>query len=285
MERRQRDQLTALVDEADELERLARNVQTAQGNAEALAQLELKYLPWHARCLTFLPDDLLDKFRFEYEGNFAQWRIKHFLQKALERNSLYNEETAAVGVSPWTYTFNDTFRGPLLDQKRFLLTAAERFGGDVETLNRLDLLETIFRRLPFAIAVLRREVNRQPGLPMKNEYDLQRLVHAVLSLHFLDVEPEDSSPTAAGSAPRIDFVLGDERIAFETKMTRESLTTRKLGDELAADIIRYKRHPDASAFFGLIYDPDRRIGNAAGFERSLNSDTDDFPVRVIIVQG
>jgi hypothetical protein len=37
-----------------------------------------------------------------------------------------------------------------------------------------------------------------------------------------------------------------------------------------------------SSLFAFVHDPDRKITNAAGFEADLYSDSDEFPVRVVV---
>ncbi len=289
MDRDQRDQLAALADRAADLEDLARKIQAEQDEDAAatnLRQLEVEYLAWQSAVMQLLPEDLRDAFSFEYEGNFLQSRIRHFIQSGREESILWangNEETRLL-FSRWQYPFNDAFRGPLLAQKKILLDAIARFGASGDTLNAIHLLERMARNLPFAIATLSRPVRDRPGLAVNDEYDLQRVVHAALQLNFQDVREEEFSPSSAGSGTRIDFVLREVRIAVETKMTRPGLYAKKLGDELAADILRYRKHPDVSALVALAYDPGRLIGNPAGFEHDLFSDADQLIVRAFIIQ-
>ncbi len=285
MKKIERDLLAALVDEADQIEPLAREVQIDDlpAGRSNLKALEKSYMDWFSRAIPHLPEDLRKSFEFEFEGGFFQSRIKQFIQNAHRLNPLYSEDAASIGLSPWMYPFNDAFRGPLLEQKKILLEAAERLAVSADSVQTLDFLEAIFRRLPSAIAALGRSSHGQQGLVIKDEYGLQRLIHGVLCLHFADVQPEDPSPTAAGSGPRIDFVLPEVRVVVEAKMTREGLSDKKLGEELAIDILRYQQHPQAGAFLGVVYDPDRRLGNPGGFERTVRSDHDHFPIRVVIV--
>jgi hypothetical protein len=289
VDRDHRDRLSGLVDQAANLEDLARKIQAEPDDDAArcqLRQLEDEYLTWHSTVITLLPEDLREEFIFEYQGTFFQSRIRHFVQSGREENVLWStaSDTTRQVVSQWQYPFNEAFRGPLLAQKRLILNAVARYGASGDTLNALSLLERIFRNLPFAIATLGRSVRGRSGITVSDEYDLQRIVLAVLQLHFQDVREEDFNPTYAGSATRIDFVLREVRIAVETKMTRPSLTTKKLGDDLAADILRYRKHEDVGALLALVYDPDRRISNPVGFEHDLFSDADQLIVRALIVQ-
>lgn len=285
--RRDRDQLTALVDRATDLEQLASKIQLDEQD-EALAlqnQLEREYLAWYTAATTCLPDDLKAAFAAEYEGGAFKSRIRHFIQAPRQDNILWTsgtEETRAI-VNRWQYAFNDAFRGPLLAQKKILLMAAARYGASGDLVNALELLEGTFRRLPFSIATLCRTVRNRPGLTMNDEYDLQRVVHAVLQLHFNDVRPEEYGPSVAGGSPRIDFVLPEVRVAIEVKMTRQDHTAKKLGNELAEDILRYRAHPDVGALCAVAYDPSRQVTNPTGFERDIFSDEGELLIRAVII--
>jgi hypothetical protein len=288
MDKNQRDQLTELADQATALEELASQVQSddEQQALNALHQLEREYLQWHSKALSVLPEDLVEPFTFEYEGNILQNRIRHFIQSGRTENPLLAdaEESTRRLFSTWQYPFNDVFRGPLLAQKKILIDAAGRYGASGDMLSALALLDQIFRRLPFALATLSRTIRDRPGLSIDDEYDVQRVVHAILQLHFDDVREEEWSPSYAGAATRIDFVVREARVAVETKYVRPDLTRKRLGEELATDILRYRKHPDVGALFALIYDPERRIGNPTGFEHDLFSDEGELFVRAIIVQ-
>jgi REase_DpnII-MboI len=52
---------------------------------------------------------------------------------------------------------------------------------------------------------------------MKDEYDVQDSLHALLKLHFDDVRREEWTPSYAGSQSRMDFLLKREKIVVETK--------------------------------------------------------------------
>ncbi|MGH3714192.1 MAG: hypothetical protein ACRDT4_12130 [Micromonosporaceae bacterium] len=283
-----RDQLSTLIDQADQLEQLAKRVQHPdESDAEVVArELERQYRAWYAKALVLLPSDLLGEFRSEYEGSFFSPRIKDFLQGPLQPNILYDEDKPEVQeiLDPWQHPFNASFRGPLLSQKQILLNALERLGAGSEMVETLDRLQVIMERIPFALAVLARPIRQREGIEVRNEYDMQRIVHAILVLLFEDVRPEEYSPSRAGSNTRIDFIVKDVRVAVEAKMTRDRLGAKELGDELAADILRYQKHPDAGALFAIVYDPSKRVMNPRGFERDMRSDTDHFPVRVVVAQ-
>jgi hypothetical protein len=281
--------LEALIEQVAELEDLGSKIQ-ADDEAfamEAALQLDRSYRPWFASALTLLPDDLKERFRFEYEGdNFFRNRIRHFLSKPREPSAFYSsldrEAIEALNPSPWQYPFNDTFRGPLTSQKQILLEAHARYGVSSDMLEGLNLLERITRRLPISFAILGKSIQKRPGIQVADEYDVQRILHGVAVLLFEEVEDEDPTPKMAGASSRLDFLLRRERIAVETKMVGANLTVRELRRALAEDILYFRRHPDAGSLFIFVFDPGRKITNAAGFESDLYSDSDEFPVRVVV---
>jgi hypothetical protein len=138
----------------------------------------------------------------------------------------------------------------------------------------LEVLSKIFKRFHRVARQMRDRYGGRPTLDVGDEHDLQDLLHALLLVEFDDVRPEDSAPSSAGSSPRIDFVLSQEKIAIETKMTRPTLGAKEVGDELLADIGRYRTHPDCRHLICFIYDPSGVIGNPKGLVRDLSARSD-----------
>jgi hypothetical protein len=122
----------------------------------------------------------------------------------------------------------------------------------------------------------------RPALLMKDEHDVQYLLQALLDVHFDDVRPEEYGPSVAGKNVRIDFLLEAERIAVEAKMTRDNLRDKGIGDELLADIGRYKKHPDCKTLVCFVYDPEGLMRNPDGLEKDLTRMHDSLDVRVVV---
>jgi hypothetical protein len=277
--------LQSLLEETDDLTALAEQVQTADaatGNSAA-RELERRYRGWFAQACASLPVNLQARFRFEYDGNWAQTRIKQFLKKPREPRTQIpgmSPEFQTL-MSPWQNPYTDAFIGPFLEQRQILEEALHQTHSS-PTIDALDHLEAMFRRLHVAAAVLSRPTHGHAEYVISNEYGLQSLVHALLTLFYDDVREEEHTPSRAGGAARIDFLLKKPGVLVETKHTRPTLGKRQLGDELAADILRYRAHPDARALCALIYDPERRVSNPTGFEDDLKDDSAGFPIRVIV---
>jgi hypothetical protein len=145
-------------------------------------------------------------------------------------------------------------------------------------------VQRIFDRFPRVARQLgnRRAPNNAPKDPLKieNEYDVQYILGALLALYFDDIRPEDSVPTHAGQATRIDFVLPEVEIGIEVKMARKGLTERKLSDELILDIERYPIHEKVKTLAIFIYDPDYAITNPDSVKNDLERKREGLDVRV-----
>ncbi|MCP2260342.1 hypothetical protein LX15_004055 [Streptoalloteichus tenebrarius] len=278
--------LESLLEAVPALESLGRRAQEddEEDALVAAAELQDRYARWYAEALAVIPDDLTARFRGLYLRRYAYPKIQHFVRSPRQRWALYDHVPRFFKErGPWQYALNDSFLAPLQEQKQLLLQALARCEPAASAFPGFDLLQRIAVRLPEAIAILTRENRERPGAPIRDEYDLQRILHAVLSVFFDDVRAEETTPSRAGGSYRIDFLLTSEKVAVEVKMTRESMTTRQVRDQLVADIFGYRRHPDVSAFFAIVYDPGRLMDNPRGFENDFRDDDPDFPVRVVVV--
>ena len=141
----------------------------------------------------------------------------------------------------------------------------------------------LFSKLPEVIKQLRKRHDDRHTLDVKDEYDLQDLLHSMLKIYFDDIRAEEHTPSHAGTSSIMDFLLLDEKIVVETKMTRSTLKNRKLSSELIEDKEHYKRHPDCEMLYCLVYDPDGYIDNPRGFENDTNEKNENFACKVIIV--
>ncbi len=117
---------------------------------------------------------------------------------------------------------------------------------------------------------------------MKDEYDVQDLLHALLLVLFDDVRSEDPVPNHAGKASRVDFLLKKEKIVIEAKMTNKMLRDTKIGEQLIIDINRYQAHPDCQTLICFVYDPGHYLKNPEALENDLNGKHNDLTVKIII---
>ncbi|MDA9419313.1 hypothetical protein XI04_03855 [Bradyrhizobium sp. CCBAU 11430] len=146
-----------------------------------------------------------------------------------------------------------------------------------------DVILRLAERLHGVIRQLRERREERPTLEVENEYDVQDLLHALLVIYFDDIRKEEWSPSYAGGASRMDFLLPEVETVVEIKMTRPSLTTKQLGEQLIVDIAKYKQHPMCRGLYCVVYDPSGRIANPRGVENDLSGDNEKMNVRVMIV--
>ena len=148
-----------------------------------------------------------------------------------------------------------------------------------------QVIENLFFRFHHFVKQIEREQRheKRSTLEVRDEYDVQDLLHGLLRVHFDDIRPEEWTPSYAGASTRMDFLLKKEQIVIETKMTRKGLGKKKLGEELIIDKAHYKGHPDCKTLYCLVYDPEAKISNPRGFERDLSDKIGDFETKVFIV--
>lgn len=150
-------------------------------------------------------------------------------------------------------------------------------------LDKLVLVELLCNRFHLVAKQLKTRRDDRETLHISDEYDVQDLLHAMLRIHFDDIRPEEWTPSYAGSAARVDFLLKQESIVVEIKKTRKTLKAKDIGEQLIIDIQKYKKHPDCKVLICFVYDPDGWVSNPKGLENDLNREESEFLVRVLIV--
>lgn len=145
----------------------------------------------------------------------------------------------------------------------------------------VDFIFSVFERFHKVAVQLQLRHDNRDTIEIKDEYDVQDLMGALLRLKFDDIREEECAPSCAGAASRIDFLLKEEKIAVEIKMTRKGLADKELGNQLIEDIKRYKVHPSCNRLMCFVYDKDERIRNPQGLIGDL-MESGDFSVDVFI---
>ncbi|MDF0492252.1 hypothetical protein [Bradyrhizobium yuanmingense] len=148
--------------------------------------------------------------------------------------------------------------------------------------NAVDQIVALCRRFPLFAERLRIRQRQRAPLVIKDEYDVQDLLHAILKLHFDDVRPEEVTPSYAGSSSRVDFHLPKERIVVEAKMTRPNLGQKEVADELIIDANRYRTVPGVETLICLVYDPEKRCQNPTALERDVEASGVQLRVKAVV---
>jgi hypothetical protein len=146
----------------------------------------------------------------------------------------------------------------------------------------LQLIERLLRRFHAAARPLRQRHDNRPSFVITDEYDVQDLLQGILRSLFDDVRPEEYTPSYAGGASRMDFLLKYEQIVIEVKMTSDKLRDKQIGEQLMIDIQRYSSHQDCKRLVCFVYDPGGHLKNPRGLEADLTKSYNGLIVKVII---
>ncbi len=206
-------------------------------------------------------EEFMDLAQTEGTPEYDNWKEKRErVERALEENGLRYYRFGRVLPQ------GDGHRLESLD------TAAARQSGPTRPARVEELLEVMVRGLRRAMHPLTHRRRGTQPLSFGNEYDVQDLLHALLRPWISDIRPEEFTPSYAGSSTRMDFLLPAHRIVIETKIVRDRAHARRVGDELIVDIEHYRRHPQCSSLWCVVYDPDQLITNAEGLRNDLQGD-------------
>jgi hypothetical protein len=153
-----------------------------------------------------------------------------------------------------------------------------------EAFEKIELIASRFHTVARQLLQRRHDHNiPRDTLKITDEYEVQDLFHALLRLFFDDVRNEEWAPNYAGGSSRIDFLLKQEQVLVEIKMTRPGLTKVKdVSDQLIIDSVRYQVHQDCKMLVAFVYDPQEHLNNPSGIERDLTKTINNVPIKVII---
>lgn len=269
--------MVELIDRSEALERRMAALQGEESPAPAeVESVRRDYRTWHVEAAGCLPQESVEELDAERDGTWFTTGIKVFLSDPRAESPFMGDD-GSFPLGRWQHPFPQVRER--LERQRSLLQAVASEGSENHASS--NELAAVLRRVPDLIRTLGTDASTSFDVP--NEKALQVVVEGLLRTLYDDVRPEDPAPTHAGASSRIDFVLPEARIAVETKMTRQSLTARRLGEELRVDAGRYPRHPDCDAIIALVYDPDRLITNPRGVEADLTSQASDGTHMICVI--
>jgi hypothetical protein len=153
--------------------------------------------------------------------------------------------------------------GATVDSIRLVTWVAERF-------------QDVARQL------VRRHGNNRETLKLNDEYDYQDLLHSLLRVFFDDIRQEEWTPSYAGGASRIDFIIPDYRLALELKHGK-TLNSKTVADQLIIDGDRYGKHPNVRHLICLVFDFEGKLANPRGVEHDLSKSVGGLAMTVRIL--
>lgn len=257
----------ALVRELDKLVSELDEIISATTTVAAGATVNDRLEFWNRRVVEWLRD------------NVSSNAVGEFLNKNL-RTRTYNTEGRADVWRAYLHTVRlEIIRHPGTFVRPKAVSMQQHAA---QPSNDLKWIEDLLHRFPAVAAVLRERHAGRPPLALKDEYDVQYLLNALLRIRFDDVRPEDVAPTYAGGSSRMDFILKAARIALEVKMPNPKLRDGKIGEQLLIDIARYQKHPDCRTLVCFVYDPNSLLKNPAGLVHDLGKKHGELLVSVVV---
>ncbi len=146
----------------------------------------------------------------------------------------------------------------------------------------VEIVKTLCRRFHLIARQLRLRGEYRATLDVEDEFDVQDLLHALLRLHFDDIETAEWVPSYANGSPRIMFLLNDGRLGVVVKKTRTGLNAKDLAEQLRVDAEYCRTLKRCSTLLCFVYDPEGRIGNPRGLEADLISISDQLTTDVFV---
>lgn len=171
---------------------------------------------------------------------------------------------------------------PINNEKHLIKTKNEKSTIEMKTFEIHSKMENVFQRFHAVATQLKKRYDDRETLEVRDEYDVQDLLHAILKIHFDDIRPEEWTGSYAGKSSRMDFLLKKEQIVIEVKKTRDNIGEKEIGDQLIIDIDRYKEHKDCKILYCFVYDPNGIISNPRGLESDLSKKSSEITVKVYI---
>jgi len=165
---------------------------------------------------------------------------------------------------------------------RHTAPAAHPSGSATANSDAVGLLRKIGNRFHAVARQLRLRHDGRPTLEVEDEYDAQDVVHALLCLEFDEIRRETWQPGYAGGREHTYFVVPRDRILIEVKKTRQGVGAKEITVQLEDDTLYYWTHPDCQTVFCFVYDPEARLGDPYGLEKSLTRQVDGQRVEVFI---
>ncbi|MEP6888635.1 MAG: hypothetical protein ABI945_09995 [Nitrospirales bacterium] len=150
---------------------------------------------------------------------------------------------------------------------------------DTDTIAHLRKICSAFHRVA---RQLRQRRDERPTLEVEDERDVLDLLHALLSIEFDNIEPDEWTPTYASGSTRTDLWLKEEGVVLIAKKTKQGIGVKALTHQVSVDFERYGTHPDCRLMFCFIYDPEGRIGHPKGLEGDLTLNYNGRRVEALI---
>jgi hypothetical protein len=119
----------------------------------------------------------------------------------------------------------------------------------------VDTIEAVCQRLPQVARILaNRSRKGKPPFEMKDEYDVQDLLHATIRAYLKYSVQEDPLPKVAGAkSARADISIEELGILIEVKFVYGPEDQKRIFEEFSQDLVLYPQWPHLKTLIYLIY--------------------------------
>lgn len=236
--------------------------------------------------------DSLDASETEIEYRARLEELKETLAGLDVDNNVLKKVNVLSGYMENKFSYEDTLKNMKTAKERVLSYLTEQMsampGSYMETENRILCLQEILEKFDlFMEAFFEKEPHGKAGidkramrsLEIKNEYDVQHILYALLKPLFPEARTEVPEDTGF-SMVRTDIWIKELSAVIEIKCSRDSMSIKKLTEEIAADMVHYQ----AEHIFFFLYDKNKIIDNPYAFRSTYQRVMDGKDIRIIIHQ-
>lgn len=117
------------------------------------------------------------------------------------------------------------------------------------------------------------------NIKIVNEYDVQRILYSIIKPIFPTARVEVPDDTGF-SGVRYDIFIEDYSVIIEVKCSRQSMTEKKLIEEIGSDIFHYQYN---NIFF-FLYDKEKIIKDKTSFMKTYNTVFGDKKIKTVLIQ-
>lgn len=148
-------------------------------------------------------------------------------------------------------------------------------------------LEALLRRLPRVVRQLRARHSDRPPFRVRDEYDLEDLLRALLAIYFDDIRPESRTPSYAASV-RTDFRIQpadpEPPLVVTCKRVAAPVVLAHLTAQVHEDVAYYEKFPASGVLMVYWYDPEGLLPDPTSLEKLWSDFQGKWRVGCVIAQ-
>ena len=248
---------------------------------EKFMQVDVKLKFIIANIINNYKHKLLEQLKLKQELNPIEQIIKYILDEKfyeinIEKYAEYMESTK---------DFEDLI---ILEKFAYKMSLT-----DINNKSPKDNIVSILNNFHNANKVITRDRRKDHNeYIIKDEYDVQDLLHVIFKSIYPKIESEENTPKVGGTTARADFIFKEFEIVLEIKMIKQTDRDEKnFIEQIKVDILSYYRYKPKYMIF-YIYDPLDKTKNEQNFkdlEKKIKyqdkDSTHEIETEIIVIRG